>query len=336
VENGGRAARIGFCCVVAGGGAALSVAACTDGPGIQQISLVNISQVFCEKTLECGCAPLLGEIGFVPPTSCEGWNLEQVFGEGGYDEYGGGGDGSEYGYEGNYEGGNEEDTAGGKITHNFDQECADRIAQAIAETSCDRLIPEIACADYCKIFYGTRFEGQPCDESRDCAQGLICLGECRDPCKLETVGEGQVCEFAQCEPGLSCVQIVDGDDESPPTCVRPDGGGEPCGEDTCSSTSWCDNNGPDGPRCRARGGTGAACMGHSQCTTFYCPAGFCAELPGDGEPCSVDGQCRAGSLCVRSEDDPQQGTCTSVAPLCATLLGIPYLLDGYEYVPYYY
>jgi hypothetical protein len=331
VENGGTAARIGFCCVIAGGGAALSVAACTDGPGVQQISLVNISQAFCEKSLECGCAPLLGEIGFVPPTSCEGWNLEQIFPDDGYDEYGN----DEYGggYEGGYEAGGE-DTAGGDITHNFDQDCADRIAAAIAATSCDRLIPEFACADYCKIYYGTRFEGQPCDDSRDCAQGLVCLDECRDPCKLQTVGEGEVCEFARCEPGLECVVDVDGDENRPPTCVQ-DAANTVCNDQICPPTSWCDTGDPDGPRCRERVGTGAACSGHTQCTTLYCPAGFCEELPGDGQPCSDNGDCRDGVLCVRSEANPE-GTCTAIAPLCGTVIGIPFLVLGYDYFPYYY
>jgi hypothetical protein len=334
VENGGTAARIGFCCIVAGGGAALSVAACTDGPGIQQISLVGLSQAFCEKSLECGCAPLLlGQFDFVQPTSCEGWNLEQLFAP---DEEGG--DGYEGGYEGGYDDGNgDDDTAGGKITHNFDQACADRIAAAIAETSCDRLIPEIACSDYCNIYYGTRFEGQPCDASRDCAQGLVCRGECVDPCKLESVGEGESCEFAQCDAGLNCVETDTNDDgQLPPTCVRPDGGGgQPCGEETCSSASWCDTSDPSAPRCRARGGTGAECTGHSQCTTFYCPAGFCADLPGDGEPCSDEGDCRPGTLCVENEPDTG-GTCAAVAPLCLSVVGIPFLVAGYEYNPYYY
>lgn len=291
--------------------------------------MTSLSQAFCEKTIECGCAPLLLDIGIAPPTSCEGWNLSDLFGEtGGYDEYGGGGDYGEYG-------GNDDETLGGEITRNFDQDCADRLARALSETSCDRLIPEFACESYCKLYYGTRFEGEPCDDSSDCAQGLICLAaECRDPCKLQTAGEGERCEFAVCDDGLQCIQLEDGDgSDGPATCVRP-GGGEFCGDQTCVSGQWCDN-GPMGSVCRAAVGPGAACSGHRQCTTKYCPAGFCEELPGEGEPCTEQGSCRDGAICVANAPD-QPGTCATIAPLCATVRDIPFAVMGYQYEPYYY
>jgi hypothetical protein len=108
-----------------------------------------------------------------------------------------------------------------------------------------------------------------------------------------------------------------------------------CGEQICAPTAFCDFSDPTAPRCREAGGVGAACMGHAQCTTSYCPAGFCAELPGEGEPCTVDGDCRSGTLCGQSEADPQ-GTCFSVAPMCLQLVLVPWLLQGYDYEPYYY
>lgn len=328
MENVGTSVRIGFCCVIAGAGAALTVAACTDGPGVPQISLTSLSQAFCEKTIECGCAPLLLDIGIIPPTSCEGWNLTDLIGEtGGYDEYGGGGEYGDYG-------GNGDETRGGDITRNFDQDCADRLAEALSAASCDRLIPEFDCEDYCKLYYGTRFEGDPCDDERDCAQGLICrFDECRDPCKLQTASEGESCDFAVCDSGLLCVVVESSEGRGPATCVRPDGGDQ-CGDQTCNTQQWCDN-GPMGSMCRPLVGTGGACMGHQQCTTSYCPAGFCEELPGEGEPCSQQGSCRDGGICVQNDPD-QPGTCAAVAPLCRTVRDIPFALRGDQYEPYYY
>jgi hypothetical protein len=290
----------------------MSVAACTDGPGVESISLTKFSRAICEKQMECGCAPLLGQLGYVPPLACEGWNFEDLrppSADEGYDD-----DGYD---DGSYDDGGYEDdgddTAGGEISHAYDQACADRLAAAIAAMPCEGLIPDLDCDDYCKIVYGTRFEGQPCRADVDCAQGLRCFGECRDPCAVTTVGEGESCQFATCDVGLTCTGI----DEGPPICV-PQGGIDVCDE-PCTSMQWCDAAAPDGPTCRARGEPGAPCMGHAQCVTSYCPAGFCEELPGDGEPCTPDGECRDGALCVFGTTDAMP-TCVAVAPACVLTL----------------
>lgn len=306
VENRGTAVRIGFCCIVAGAGAASSVAACGEGPGIEQYSYTEVSRTICEKILECGCSPFLSAAGVAPPLSCEGWSLIELSPPS--DD-----DGAEYGGEYGDFGDDDDDSAGGDVTITFDQACVDLFADRLSIAACDAALPPLACDELCKIRYGTRFAGQPCVDDDQCAQGLVCVfEECRDPCTVQTVGEGESCEFAVCAAGLVC------SDDGAPTCVATAGGGDFCGEQRCDPTSWCDFGDPVEPRCRSRGSVGAPCTGHSQCTTGNCPAGFCADLPGEGEPCS-GGRCREGVTCVRSEATPD-GVCFFVSPACAGIV----------------
>jgi hypothetical protein len=282
--------------VLAGTGAALTVAACGDEPRAPTISATELSQAICETTVRCECAPILANAGFVAPLTCGGWNITDLFGmpdsAGEYGgEYGDAGEfGSEFGDIGGDDNG-DDDTAGGDVTINFDQDCVDRIAAALSSASCDLAVPLMSCGDYCKIYYGTRFEFQPCSDETQCAQGLVCSNfECRDPCTVQTVGEGESCESATCAPGLECVS----GDDIPPTCLPTDDGGGL--------------------------GVGAPCMGHSECASGSCPAGFCADLPGAGEPCSDSGTCRDDLTCLPSDAFPDDGVCTAVSPMCNAVL----------------
>lgn len=59
--------------------------------------------------------------------------------------------------------------------------------------------------------------------------------------------------------------------------------GEPCGGIVpCAVGLTCDAS---ERICVAAAGLDEACSGHGQCETGYCPAGFCAELPVEDEPC---------------------------------------------------
>jgi hypothetical protein len=276
--------------VLAGTGAALTVVACGDG-GTQPISTTKASLAICEKAVQCECAPILAAAGLVPPLTCTGWNLSDLVAmPDSAGEYGEGGEfGGEYGDLGGNDYGDDE-TRGGDVTINFDQDCLDRMAAALSAASCDLAVPLMSCGDYCKLYYGSRFEFQPCGDESECAQGLVCFNsECRDPCTVQTVGEGESCETAVCAPGLECFS----DDEVPPTCL-PDGGGGGLG-------------------------VGEPCMGHSECASGSCPAGFCAELPGAGEPCTEDGGCRDDLTCLPSEAIAD-GVCTAVPPICNALI----------------
>lgn len=315
MESRGTVARIGFCCAVAGTGAALSVGACGDSPRLEPISITKLSVAFCENAIACECGPYLAQFGIVAPVTCEGWHLsDYLLPDDGGGEYGdlGGDLGGEFG---DIDGG---DTFGGDIAIEFDQLCLNRFAEAISTASCDAEVPPLTCDQYCNIFYGTRFEFEPCDSPFVCAQGLTCFhSECRDPCQLEVAGEGENCEFKVCDVGLDCVV---NEEFLWPVCVAALDQTDPCGDLFCNSTSWCDQNDPDGPRCRPQIELGDPCSGHLQCASRYCPAGFCEQLPGEGEPC-MGGECRLDLECVPTQEDPG-GTCLSVSPACRMLGGI--------------
>lgn len=314
MESRGTAVRIGFCCAVAGAGAALTVSACGDEPGIEPVSVTIYARAFCETAVECDCSAFLIAAGFTPPLSCEGWNLADLVPQ--PDTYGGeygdlGGEfGEDYG-----EVGGEDDTFGGDISIDFDQECLERITAAISGATCETEVPPLACNEYCHLYFGSRFEFQPCTDETQCAQGLVCfLSECRDPCGIPIAGEGQPCDFAVCGPLLECTEVEGG----VPICAHERGDTGPCGDTICDMSSWCDNSGP--PTCRPLVEVGGACSGHTQCRTLNCPAGFCEELPDEGSPCSPNGECRGTLTCLPTQANPE-GTCFRVAPACRMIVG---------------
>ena len=54
---------------------------------------------------------------------------------------------------------------------------------------------------------------------------------------------------------------------------------------------------PD-PRCEPLGKLAEGCMGHADCESGYCPAGFCAGVPGAGGDCRGTEICAEGLWCV--------------------------------------
>lgn len=293
MDRRGTAVRIGLCCAFAGGAAAFTVAACGDdpGPGIEWISLTKLSQVYCEKLTTCGCFGAFVDVEELEgPIVCEPWNIPATIPGGG--EYGG-----EYG-----DGGD-----GERLSVQFNRECADRLTDLLEQVDCDGPVLEIPCEQQCKLYFGPRWAGEPCESDRECSGDLICHnGECREPCGLPIVGPGEPCEFARCAAGLECVVTVDDGVSAPAVCGGGSGGAP----------------------------VGAACMGHADCTTFFCPAGFCAELPGAGSPC-IDGRCGPGVVCEQSEANPE-GTCVAIAPICVALALLPEAIVGGNDDDYYY
>jgi hypothetical protein len=309
-----------LCCIVAGAGAALSVAACGDGPGAGFIDAGRLPRVFCERLLACGCLEDIdggGESGGVPP-SCDAWELGSIFPS----PYGG------YDYGDEYYGGDAQEP---EIPLSFDKECADRLAGFIAGVPCDEPLPEIPCESYCSLYFGPGLEGQACEATFQCGRGLRCVrGECRDACAFRPSTEGEPCGPGQpCEPGLRC---DDFGAEAASFCVALPVAGAPCLGDDCAAGYWCDSSTGEA-LCAIAAPAGAPCMGHRECTTGYCPAGFCELLPGPGEPCGAQGSCASPAECV--PDDEGGGTCIAVAPVCFGLFFLPYA-SFEEYYYYYY
>jgi hypothetical protein len=202
---------------------------------------------------------------------------------------------------------------------------------------------EDACERPCYPYHGGRAIGQSCSDFgqfSDCAQGLRCsiefcesdpcTGTCTDPCRRAAIGEtcndnpcvddaycaydgtqfvcreapgaGDACPEFDCGADLLC-------DPMTMVCLRLPGVDEPCLQGSCKEGLFCvtDPFDPTVQTCKAEGGVGDACMGHVQCESEYCPAGFCAKKPGKGDECF--GVCEHGYDC-----DFETSTCVEATP----------------------
>lgn len=296
---GGSAARIGLCCSVAAAASALVGGACGDGDGVgprQQQALVH---ALCDKLVECGCSESLR----VPvPLDCSGWSI--AF-EGTPQPY--------YGYEGyGY------DEPEPSLT--LDVDCLERYAEAIAHASCDGPPIQLPCEERCQPYFGPGLEGEPCATEYGCGRGLFCVGyydaygeshgECRNPCSIHGAREGERCDSIGCEPGLFCGATLDFEF---PVCARPPSIGQPCDMGDCGPGARCD----DSETCVRLSPIGEPCMGHRECESVYCPAGFCEARPIAGSPCGIDGVCSEGTTCVATPD--AVGLCITAPALCESM-----------------
>jgi hypothetical protein len=164
-------------------------------------------------------------------------------------------------------------------------------------------------------------EGESCDESPDCAQGLACRysddygssrcvapGEAGDDCRDRPCGEGlwcdnsdvcrspgelgESCDDFNCREGLVCNPDLGWQCDEPPAV------GQSCDQGVCAEGAWCDfMTDPAAPTCVAAAANGEACMGHSRCTSGYCPVGYCVARPAEGEDCSELFICASGLAC---------------------------------------
>jgi hypothetical protein len=205
----------------------------------------------------------------------------------------------------------------------YDPRCYGSMLEAIAELGCS---PPPGSSDECDApcspYHGERSEGAACEPgyagSSECARGLSCIANvCTDPCGIGSRGEP--CGARGCAEGLWCDF-----GDSPPSCKEVAAAGESCMGRPCDDASWCDFTdnrcrplpgegeacGPSGcregtfcdtfdpePTCRALGDAGDPCRGHAQCNTGYCPAGFCAPIPREGESCAGTSACAEGLMC---------------------------------------
>ncbi len=262
---------------------------CGEGPGREDVLLDGVVHRFCEKMAECGCLSP-EELASCTPSN-DGFDQDSLPPELAYDP-----------------------------------RCAEQLEGLIGSLSCTDPQP-LTFADLCPLYHGTLFEGQPCgyaDPFRgagigggggdeylgDCGSGLQCiLGECRDPQTVEFGGEGQPCDLTGCDEGLLC---VDGQ-----TCSRLPGPGEPCPDGSCREDSRCvfDPTGGEEPRCEALADIGQPCMGHVECVSGNCPAGFCVAPAGAGSECGSNLPCGEGFECVPVLDPGtglQGGACSPI------------------------
>jgi hypothetical protein len=174
--------------------------------------------------------------------------------------------------------------------------------------------------------------GAACDSDTDCASSDYCntnpyATTGRDTCQ-PLLAQGQPCDYSNsCQDGLDC------DGSGTGTCVPYVKDGQSCSVDGpgCESlSSFCD---PQSGRCRPRLVVGAACSVPSGMLSrpdggcvFYadCVGGICVALPGPGEACAVpDGGydslvCRSGECtngrCQSMGLDPPCTLASATAP----------------------
>jgi hypothetical protein len=199
----------------------------------------------------------------------------------------------------------------------YDGTCLGAQIDRLDDRGCDPYRPEAddECEPPCWPYHGTRVIGEGCKELgyfTNCAQGLVCeietcdsgtcTGTCQTPCRRAGVGDS--CDDVQCVDTALCIY-----EETGPVCRRIPDVGDPCLQGECAEGSFCvvDPVDPTIQTCTAAAPLGEACMGHPQCESGYCPAGFCEELPGKGDPCF--GRC-AGDL----ECDFETNECVTAEP----------------------
>ena len=284
-----RGFSVGVACLVG----ALAAMSCDEGEAPPTVLPIDDAvdafvEAWCERLVECDC-----DVDFVPsPADCRAQVEAQI---GGLQQVGNDGD---LRYDGA--------CLGAALDELDDRGCGPDVADGDDDDGCRRP---------CNAYHGTRTIGQSCEEFgnfSDCAQGLrcdidecngdTCTGTCRDPCARAGVGES--CDEVQCVAEASCEW-----QETGSFCRRLPKVGDECPQGACADGLFCAND-PVDPTlrtCQAPAALGEACMGHPQCTSGYCPAGFCQELPGAGDDCF--GVCRTGFDC-----DFETSTCVEAPP----------------------
>lgn len=300
--------RIGLGCALAAGAGVLPSVACGNGLG-QTPSIVKLEQALCNKLVECGCGESFADSGLLLPVTCEGWTLADALSYG--DD---GDDGYDYGY--GYEGGYEEPD---QLPRSVDEQCLQQIVARVDGLACDAFfaVGGADCHEFCWPVIGPRFAGEPCVTQSDCGRGLLCHhAECIEPCTMQPPGEGDPCESAaECPQGLVCGEQLDSDER---VCVVLPTRGQPCYLGACAPGLGCGSDNSGNEVCVRLTEEGAPCMGHLECASRYCPAGFCALAPGENQGCGASDACAAGTECV--EDEQGNATCRLVASQCFALL----------------
>lgn len=302
--------RIGLGCVAAAWGSVVVGSACGDANGLGEFtSFAPLERSLCEKMLECGCGEAFAAFDLIPPLTCDGWTLADAFG------YGQEGDEYYYGY--GYEGGYDQEEP---LPVSVDEECVQRIAARIDALDCSLQFTAggTDCRAFCWPIVGPRFAGEACSNQQDCGRGLVCdRDECRDPCLVRPPAEGDPCDGGNdCGDALVCVEAPDGDGTG--VCMVLPAAGQPCYFGQCAEGLRCDDAGPEDGVCERLTAVGQPCMGHLECESRYCPAGYCEMAPGELQPCGTSDACAPGTTCV--EDEVGNETCQPAGDACRDLL----------------
>jgi hypothetical protein len=291
-----------------------AVQACTAGPGREDVAVQRLQTLLCEKALECGCSPLYYD-EFGEALECGDWqtNINDF-----------------------------EWSLRAELA--FDPGCVERWSSWVDALSCSApVLP--AFADLCPLYHGTLRVGDPCEQGSivdtDCDRGLFCIaGTCRDPELTAFGGLDEPCELGnRCDGALACIdelcQRLPGAGEpcldylcSPEArcdfgyeiCVALPGPGEPCDAGECLPGSFCGSDPNTGmSECLRTGDVGDPCMGHRQCTSGNCPAGYCEDPAGVGDPCDGQLPCGPGLFCAEGQCQDGAGGGVTAGSTCSLL-----------------
>lgn len=108
----------------------------------------------------------------------------------------------------------------------------------------------------------------------------------------EAPGLGDPCTRDDCSEELYCHPTMR-------VCTERPEIGEAC-LGTCAEGATCREDPPGSSEavCVEATENGLACMGHFECASQYCPAGFCDDLPEVGESCRGTSLCAGDLICV--------------------------------------
>ncbi len=170
----------------------------------------------------------------------------------------------------------------------------------------------------CKLFYGTRGAGEPCQVDPDvsgdeCEKDLVCENEvCAVRVEAPELGETCMPNGEVCAGGAACLDL-DGDGAS--ICEALPKAGETCLGmlDLCDAYLTCDQT---DKTCVSLPAVGQPCgpQGVIRCAEgAVCGAGdMCEAAPGAGEPCTYF--CEEGLIC-------QENVCAVAQPLVCGFVG---------------
>lgn len=227
---------------------------------------------------------------------------------------------------------------------NYDGACLGQLVDVLDASGCKpaRASDVDECQAPCNPVFGTKQLGDACLDlvfGSDCVQGLSCEYDCDDVdcfercidrcggvcgvcedderCEAESGScvprqeIGESCEEFPCVPEATCLyDDADGRSE----CISLPTEGESCTETgSCAEDLLCQADPTSGEAtCVAKPGQGDPCTGHNQCSTGFCPAGFCDTLPGLGESCAGTSACAEGLQC----DSEDRKCVTADAAVC--------------------
>lgn len=199
----------------------------------------------------------------------------------------------------------------------YDGDCVERLINAMAERGCETEVQynPYCRPEQCQVYYGTKQVGEECEGGlsySECAQGLVCLGECQEPCQngMINIPEGGVCYDEErgirgaCDVDLLCDTTGDGTCKTLPTV------GEPCLQNAlCAEGLYCNAFEGEPIVCEPVLAEGAECIYPVSCESTNCSDGTCGPAPGEGEPCTQ--KCASDDL-VCAFDGGSQVICMSL------------------------